>query len=175
MRRICRPLLHALLPLTLLLAVGCSSVASLDTRGPDFTDAERSSVRGQVDKALAEGRYNVAWNQEVTAGGDRDRLEQIALAAQEARSGHAPGMFEALRERHGALQAEARRTVSARAEAAQRAGLWMRAVQIELTTADDPPAYTQAWAVYRAAPPDQAPEVLKAITDAKQAATESDE
>lgn len=159
--------------LALTLAAGCSGVDSLSADAPKLSDAERDDVRAQVEKAIEQQRFNLAWNQEVQAGADRERLERVAVEALRARSRHAPSMFTELRERHGGLSADARTKVTLQTDAAKQEGLWSRAVQIELMTADDPPAYAGAWAVYRAAPPDQAPDLLAAITDAKAAHAES--
>ncbi len=156
----------ALLLLTLLLA-GCSGVDGLSADAPRLSDAERESVQVQVEKALEQKRFNLAWNQEVKAGADRGRLERIALEALRARSGHAEDMFSALREKHGALSADSRKAVTLQREAAQREGRWSRALEIEMLTADDPPAYSAAWSVYRDAPPDVAPDLLTTITDAR--------
>lgn len=145
----------------------------LSADAPKLSDAERDDVRAQVEKALAQGRYNLAWNQEAQAGADRARLEAVAIEALRARSRHAPSMFEELRETHGGLTDDARTKVTLQTDAAREAGRWMRAVQIEIMTADDPPAYRRAWALYRDAPPDQAPDLLAAITDAKQSHAES--
>lgn len=163
----------ALLVLLASLVAGCSGVDGLDTTAPALTDAERADVASQVDKALAAGRYNVAWNQAVQGGAERARLEALAVRALAARSRHAAGMFDALRAEYGALEAGPRGDVAALVEEATRAGLWQRAVQIELITADDPPAYRAAWAIYRAATPVDAPALLEAIQAAKSAHAES--
>lgn len=166
------PRLASVLLVAALLA-GCSGVDDLSGGRPKLTDSERDDVRVQVEKALQRKRFNLAWNQEVQAGADRARLETIALGALRARSRHAGDMFAALRERHGGLSEDARAAVGLQTAAAVAAGRWHRAVAIELMTAEDPPAYRGAWAVYRDAPPDRAPALLEAITDAKQAHAES--
>ena len=152
---------------------GCSGVDSLGTAGPQLTDAERTDVRTQVDRALADKRYNLAWNQEAKAGADRSRLEAIALAALRDHSRHAGPMYAELRARHGGLSGEARAEVATEVEAASQAGRWQRAVEIEILTADDAPDFRRAWAVYRAAPPDVGSELLAAILAAKEAHGES--
>ena len=88
--------------LALTLAAGCSGVDSLSADAPKLSDAERDDVRAQVEKAIEQQRFNLAWNQEVQAGADRERLERVAVEALRARSRHAPSMFTELRERHGA-------------------------------------------------------------------------
>ncbi len=166
--------------LVLLLAssvVACSDLAALDTGGdsPALSGEEQATVRVQVDKALAEQRYKVAWNQEVAAGADRGRLEAIALTALEAQSGHADDMFVALRTKHGGLSASARERVDGLVATARESGSWSRALDLELLTADDPPAFTRAWSVYRAAPPDRATALLESIQEAKEEAAAAKE
>lgn len=151
----------------------CSGVDSLGGDAPRFSDAEREDVRVQVDKALEEKRYNLAWNQERQAGADRTRLETIAVEALRDRSRHAGPMFDELRKAHSGLSADARAQVTRQTEAATRQNLWLRAVEIELLSADDPPDYRRAWAIYRQAPADQGSDLLEAITAAKQAHAES--
>ncbi|MDA1195429.1 MAG: hypothetical protein O2894_09630 [Planctomycetota bacterium] len=168
-------LLRALVLVALALgsAPACSGVESLSADASSLTAAERADVHSQVDKALEQKRYNVAWNQEAAAGHDRARLERVALEALRGRSRHAPGMFDALRTKFGALDAAARADVELLSRAAREDGRWQRALEIEIATADDPPAYRAAWAVYRDAPPDVAPGLLAAIGAAKAAHAES--
>lgn len=163
-----------------LLGLGaCSGIEGLDgpTGGgggpPALNSTETASVRGQVDKAVAARRWKVAWNQEIEAGADRERLEAIAVGALGDRSRHAEDMLDALRARHGALSPTGRAQVDSWAQEAQAEGHWLRAVTLELQSADDPPAYVRAWAVYRAAPVEIAPDLLEAITDAREAHMES--
>jgi hypothetical protein len=180
-----RPVLRPVLQTALVLAVcgsllagglsACSGVGSLTADAPKLTSAEKDSVRVQVEKALTQKRYNLAWEQEVAAGADRAQLERIALLALRGRSGHAESMLAALRERHGDLTPEMRALITQEAEAAKASRHWERAVQIELQAAGDAPAYEAAWALYRAAPADRAPGLLKAITAAKEAHAESDD
>ncbi len=164
--------------LAALLAAGlgaCSGVGSLSGDAPKLSSAEKDTVRLQVEKALTQKRFNLAWEQEVAAGADRAQLERIALLALRGRSGHTSSMLAALRERDGDLTPETRALITQEADAAKRAGRWERAVEIELQAAGDPPTFAAAWALYRAAPADRAPGLLKAITAAKEAHAESDD
>jgi len=172
----------ALLVLVLLLGA-CSSLSSLeDGSGGDVAPlaaSEAEAVRAQSEKALAEQRFKTAWNHEVAAGADRARLERIALGALAARSAHADDMFVALRKKHGALSSGAREGVRRLVSEARAREDWRRALAIELLTADDPPAYTGGWALYREAPADRATALLETLqaakTDAKQAAKKAAE
>jgi hypothetical protein len=56
---------------------------------------------------------------------------------------------------------------------AREAGSWHRALSLEIESADDPPTYQAAWALYRAAPPDLAPSLLEAIQAARDELKES--
>ncbi|MDJ0521288.1 MAG: hypothetical protein QNJ90_04365 [Planctomycetota bacterium] len=161
----------------LLLAPGCTDLAALDSEadGPALAPSEQDAVREQGDKALADGRFKTAWNHEVAAGADRARLERIALAALEAQSGQAEDMFVALREKHGALSNGARSRVDGMVDAARQRGSWSRALELELMTADDPPTFTRAWAVYRGAPVERAPSLLETLQEAKADATATEE
>ncbi len=145
----------------------CSGISGLDEPAAELSTSERATVREQVDAAVEAKTYRAAWDQEVTAGADRTRLERVALAALENHSRHAPDMFEALREKWGALQPAAREQVSTWTAAAQQREEWGRALELELITADDPPAFTRAFAVYKAAPPLFAPDLLEEIQDAR--------
>ena len=50
---------------------------------------------------------------------------------------------------------------------ARESSAWSRALEVELMTADDPPEFTRAWAVYRAAPLERAPALLETLKEAK--------
>lgn len=153
----------------LLIASACTDLAALDGGGDatPLAGAEQQAVREQVEKALAEKRYKVAWNQEVAAGADRARLESIALAALEAQSGHADDMFTALQAKHGSLSSSARGRVDGLVRVARQGGSWGRALDIELLTADDPGTFARAWNLYRAAPTSSAPGLLETIREAQ--------
>ena len=165
-----RPLLVLVLAAS---AAGCTGLAALDGGGaaPPLNATEQSAVHGQVDKALAEQSYKTAWNQEVAAGADRDRLEAIALAALDAKSSHADGMFKELRKKHGALGVAARARIERLVAQARQEGAWLHALELEIVTADDPPAFSRAWEVYRAAPSEGAAALLESLQEAKTSAT----
>ena len=152
---------------------GCSSIGTLDGSAASPAPSEQEAIRQQVQQAVGEGRYKTAWNQEIAAGGIRADLEGIALAALKGNSGHSGDMFAALRSKWGALGADSRKQVTALTEAAETAGNWVRALHIELQTADDPPAFTRAWAVYAAAPVGRAPALLEVLQEAQADAAES--
>ena len=50
---------------------------------------------------------------------------------------------------------------------ARSEGRWSRAMDLELRAADDPPTFQRAWALYQAAPPEFAPDLLDEIKDAR--------
>ena len=153
----------------------CSGIEGIDagSSGPSLSASETSAVRGQVDRAVAARRWKVAWNQEIAAGADRERLEAIAVAALGDRSSHAGDMLRALRARWGDLGATGRGQVDQWVSQAQADGRWSRALTLELLAADDPPTFTRAWAVYQAAPPEFAPDLLDDIQDARSEHEES--
>ena len=158
------------IPVGLLLLLGaCSGIEAIDagSSGPSLSGSEQQTVRGQVDKAVAAGRWKVAWNQEIEAGADRERLEKIAVGALGDRSRHAGDMLTALRERWGNLSPDGRRQVESWVAEARSEGRWSRAMDLELLAADDPPTFQRAWALYQAAPPEFAPDLLDEIKDAR--------
>lgn len=165
----------SLLALLSLVGDGCSDLSALDGGGGGGaavvpTATAQEAIRGQAEKALDEGRYKMAWNLEVDAGGDRARLEAVALAALEGRSRHVGDMFAALRTKHGALAAGPRGRVDGLVAAARDAGRWSRALEMELFTADDPGNFSRAWAVYRQVPAEQSAALLPLLQDAQAAA-----
>jgi hypothetical protein len=153
--------------------VACESAAALDGAGKALVGAEAAAARRKSDEALANKEFAVAWNLEVHAGKDRSRLETIAVAALEAGAGDAEDMFEQLRKAHGRLTDGGRARVRALAVAAEGRGDWDRAAEIEITAADDPPAYAQAWDVYGRAPAKRALEVLRRVEKARAAREEA--
>lgn len=116
---------------------------------------------------MAAKRWKVAWNQEIEAGADRAQLQEIALAALADRSRHAGDMLAALHQRFGALPAAGRARVDGLVREAKSEGHWSRALDIELLSADDAPAFSQAWALYQDAPVERAPDLLEAIQEAR--------
>ena len=169
---------HGVLRLCLGLALGacllggCSGIRSLDGPGASPAPSEQEAIRHQVDLALGEGRYKTAWNQEIEAGAERVRLEAIALAALADSSAHAADMFVALRKKWGSLSAPVRKRVDQLIAEAKSAAKWTRALKLELDTADDPPAFQRAWALYASAPVDWAPTLLEELQDAQADANE---
>jgi hypothetical protein len=145
----------------------CSGLAGIDEPAAPLAAGERALVRAQVDAAVEAGHYRDAWDQEIAAGAERARLEAIALAALEAHSRHAGDMFGALREKWGPLAAERRALVSAHVTTAIGLGKWGHALATELRTADDPPTFSRAWALYRRAPAERAEELLQDIVEAR--------
>lgn len=150
----------------------CSGISSLEGPGASPAPSEQEAIRHQVERALGEGRYKTAWNQEIEAGADRARLETIALSALAENSAHAADMFTALREKWGQLSAPGRKRVDELIAAAKSADKWIRALSLELDTADDPPAYLRAWSLYAAAPVARAPALLEGLQAAQAAARE---
>lgn len=157
------PLLAAALGLA-----ACASISSIE-EAPEvaLSEEERAVVRTQVDKARGEGAYADAWNQEVRAGGDRERLETIALDALQMDSGDADDMFRELIARYGGLEARGRARADAMIETSIRAGKWEQAAWIAIVTATDAPAYAQAFEIYGRAPVGKADDVLGEIQDAR--------
>ena len=147
----------------------CSaSLAKLDEEGA-LSEDESLAVRAQVEKAVAEKRWESAWNQEVAAGGDRHRLELIALAALRDESGDADDMFEALHEKWKGITPAARQAIDrmrVESEGRDRPD-WDRALEIELVTADDPPAFKRAWDVYKRADARAAEDLLERLQEAR--------
>lgn len=158
----------ALLWLVLLVS-GCSGIGELggSDSSPRLSPSEQTAVRGQVSAAMAAKRWKVAWNQEIEAGAEQAHLQEIALAALADRSRHAGDMLTALRERFGTLPAGGRTQVEELVAQARTAGRWAWALELELLSADDPPTFSRAWALYRAAPVDRAPGLLEAIQEAR--------
>lgn len=153
---------------------GCSGISALDGAGDGAGDAapalsppEQQAVRTQVSRAVEAGRWKIAWNQEVEAGADREALERIALAALQADSRHAGDMLAALRERWGPLSGAGRARVTGWVSEAKADGRWRRALSLELLSADDPPAFARAWALYQGAPVEFAPDLLDDIKGAR--------
>jgi len=161
-----RPARLAVTALFLALAA-CAGVRGLDEDPLPLSTDERARVGRQVDKALEERRWTTAWNQAVDAGADRARLEGVALAALKDDDGAAEDMFEALLAKWGGLTPDARGRVTELVQQALRDRHWERAVEMELLTAEDAPAYAAAWALYDDAPPNKAEDVLQAITEAR--------
>ena len=151
-------------------AAGCAGIGELGEAGssPTLSPSEQSAVRGQVSQAISARRWKVAWNQEIEAGADRTRLQDIALQALADRSRHAGDMLAALRERYGALSAAARAQVDNLVSRAKEEGRWTRAMELELLSADDPPSFSRAWALYQGAPVELAPGLLEAIQEARE-------
>jgi len=148
----------------------CSGISGLDAApGADsaLSAGEQSAVRRQVAQAVEAKRWKIAWNQEIEAGADREALEEIALSALRDDSRHAEDMLDALRGRWGALREPGRARVTTWVSEARAAGLWSRAMTLELLSADDPPTYARAWALYRDAPVELAPDLLEDIKDAR--------
>jgi len=135
--------------------------------------SEQDAIRHQVAQAVAAGRYKAAWNQEIEAGAERARLEAVALAALAHDSGQAEAMFAALRAKWGNLGPSSRARVEALVAEAKGLGKWTQALRLELKTADDPPAYKLAWALYASAPVDRASALLGDIKDAQADAKEA--
>jgi hypothetical protein len=156
----------------LLLALGaCSGLKDVGEGPLTLSDSEKERVRARVDRDLADAKgrkdWAAAWNQEVGAGSDRDRLEGFALGALEAADGDAEDMFAALRKKWGPLGAASRRRVEALVEDAIAKKDWERALEIEILTADDPPTYARAFALYERCPAREAEDLLEAIDEAR--------
>ena len=154
-------------PVCCLILGACASVRGLDGDPLPLSTAEKARVGAQVDKAVATGEWDAAWNQAVDAGADRSRLEAVALAALADEDGVSSDMFEALIDKWGGLTPAARGQVSDLVRAGIGENDWDRAVEIELLTADDAPTYAAAWAVYDRAPANKAAAVLTAIGEAR--------
>ncbi len=160
------------MPLVLALCVllpACSGVSDLGKAPDPFTGAEGAAVRKKADEAVAAKKFGDAWNLEAQSGTDRARLERVALASLEADEGPYEGMFEQLRKKFGGLSPEARARVTALSSKEMGLRHWTRAADVEIAAADDPPAFSGAWAVYEKTPPDEALAVLTTIRKAKKA------
>jgi hypothetical protein len=161
------------LSLVLLLLAGCSGVADLSKPAPSLAGDERAAVARKSDQALKEGKYSDAWELEVHAGGDRARLEAIALVPLKADEGPYEEMFAQLVKKFGGVTPKARTAVDAATNEAEGTGRWKRAADIQIAAADDAPAYKGAWAVYDRTPPSKALEVLDRIHAAREALLEA--
>jgi hypothetical protein len=150
-----------------LLAGACASVRGLDEAPTPLSASEQARVARQVDSALEERKWDAAWNQAVEAGAERARLEDVALRALADDDGVAGDMFEALVAKWGGLTTPARERVSVLVGDAIARRDWERAVELELLTAEDAPAYAAAWGVYDQAPAGEAEPVLAAIVEAR--------
>jgi len=140
----------------------------LDERPRALAPDERARVAAKIDSAVGEEEWVAAWNQAVDLGADRARFESIAVGALEDRAdGDAEKMFGMLREKWGPLSAAARGRVDALVAAAREDGDWGRMAKIQILTADDPPKYAAAWAVYEETPPSEAQDVLDLIVEAR--------
>jgi len=162
----------------LLLLASCSSVSDLSggaaTGGSSGGAASKSlpqdeatALRKKADEAYAKKAWADAWNLEAEAGLDRARLERVAMGALEADSGPFEKMFAQLRAKFGGITAEARARVTVLRKKAEEEKRWKDAAQIEIDTAEDPPAYAGAFAVYELTPPGDALAVLTKIRDAR--------
>ncbi len=169
---------------TLVVFAACSGVTSLDEEHNALNARERTLVRSQADKALEAGEWSEAWDQEVHAGGDRARLESIALAALKDDSGSAESMFAELRRKWGPLSGGSRAALDTLVVDAVAERDWKRAMEIEITSADDPPkagddaervTFSKAWALFGEAPPNKASDLREMIQDARDDALDSDE
>jgi hypothetical protein len=153
-------------PLLLLLAA-CSSPRALDEAPMDLSPEEGAAVMERVEQGIEQGSFVSAWNQAVDVGAGRETFERIALAALEERDAAAEEMLRAVRDKWGGLTPEGRQRVDRLSAEALRDGTVQRAVQIEILAADDAPAFSGAWRLYREVPQNRAPSVLEAIRDAR--------
>jgi hypothetical protein len=144
----------------------CTSVSSLDAPRRPLDGSEPQTVRQKSDEATKKKDFAVAWNHEFHAGGDRDRLEAIFLAALEDGSSAATDMMAQLKKAFGGLSAPAQAKVNDVSERAEKTS-WVRAAEIQILAAADAPKFEAAWDVYRRAPPKDALSVLEAIQDAR--------
>lgn len=167
--------LRSLGVLVLLLGAGACSIRSLDEPRAELSEQERSRVAGQVESALADEEWEVAWNQAVDGGLDRARLEAVALATLRARDARGEAMVEELREAYGGLTEEGAREAAVIAEALSGEGQWKWSARVLVWTAADAPAYRRAWDLYDQAPAKKASDVLEVILEAREAADEESE
>lgn len=159
--------------LGILLLGACASVRGIDDAPGSFSSQEKAKVEVGIDRALSDEEWGAAWDQAVSVGASRARFEAIALQALADDAGVAEAMFEALREKWGALTPDGRTRARALGAAAIREGDWERAAQIEILVADDAPAYAGAWAIYEQAPADEASDILRMIGKARESAGET--
>lgn len=148
----------------------CAELRSPDEAPLGLAPGEQAQVRSKVDQALeGAGRvdWTAAWNQEVQAGADPERLSRIALGALRADATDAADMYAALVRKWGPLAGPHRAEVTALVQSALGRGDWSRALEIELLTADDAPTYSRAWALYEQAPLAEGPGLLQEIHDAR--------
>jgi len=170
------------LPLVCLVIAACNSVTGLDAEHSPLNTQERALVRTQSVKAIEAKEWSDAWDQEVHAGAERARLEDIALGALKDDSGSAESMFEELLRKWGPLSAPSRAAVDTLVIDAVAKRDWSRAMEIEIVAADDPPkagdpaervTYSKAWELFRAAPPNKASDLREMIQDARDDAREA--
>jgi hypothetical protein len=161
--------LPALLLPGVLLVGGCTRVSSLDSEPMELTSQERSAVQAQVDRSREAKEWKDAWNQEVQAGADLARLEAIAVETAADGDSDAKEMFRELHAKGWTLSPAGRARLQAAVAQAQEKGDWDDAAEILILSADDPPKYAEAWALYEKAPPSDAEDVLEEIRKAREA------
>jgi hypothetical protein len=111
----------------------------------------------------------VAWDQEIEAGADRGRLEEITLAAMAEDSGPYEDMVAQLKKKWGGLSEGAQAKATALANQAEGKGDVARAADVLILTANDAPEYRAAWDLYGRAPVKKAGDVLDKIQKARKA------
>jgi hypothetical protein len=162
MRRLALPALLALLS-----SAACSGVRAPTGPTRPLAPDEVRIVRQKSAMAVEQKQWGVAWDQEIEAGSDRGRLEDIALAAMAADSGPYEDMLAELKKKWGGLSAGGQTRASALAAEAEGRKDWSLAADILILTANDAPEYKAAWDLYGRAPVKKAGVVLDKIQSAR--------
>jgi hypothetical protein len=152
-----------------LLLASCSGVREPTGPSRPLAPGETQVVRKKSAEAVAQKEWAVAWDQEVEAGADRARLEEITLSAMAADSGPYEDMVAALQKKFGGFTDAALARATALAHEFEGKGDFSRAVDIQLLIANDPPEYKAAWDLYGRAPVKKAGAVVDAIQKARKA------
>jgi hypothetical protein len=150
------------------LGAGCStSIRAVDAPRMTLAPDEREAVSTQAETARKAGEWSDAWNQAVEAGGDRERLEAIAVDALLDDDDDGDDMLAEVRRVWGGFGPAAEQRIDAAIEEAITRGRWSRAIGLAIRTADDAPKYERAWDVYRRAPADEAGDLLEDLREAR--------
>jgi hypothetical protein len=161
-------------PLALLAAASLTCSACSGVRAPTgptrpLAPNEVQVVRKKSEEAVQQKAWAVAWDQEIEAGADRGRLEDIMLASLAADSGPYEDMIAELEKKWGGLSESAQTRAATLASESEGKKDFKLATDILILTANDAPEYRAAWDLYGRAPPKNAGDVLERIQKARKA------
>ncbi len=157
--------ISALVPLLALAA--CNDVGDLGKPSRPLLGDEPQWVRRKADEALQQERWVDAWNLEKEAGGDRSRVEEVALQALAHEVSDSRDMFQRIREKFGGLSEGAKARVKALTDKAVADRDWRHATEMQVLAADDAPAFKGAWDVFLVTPQGEALGILQRIQKAR--------